>query len=154
MCWKWHARRPGFEDDLAAGLDDCTGPAWRNYLFYFDGEPTISFSIHERRPYGYELHIAAAPGHTHGELKRRARQVRSAAFWVCRLLIATNKPETRLAAFCAAQNRRARRLISEFLTFESEFLHDNEVWCRFGTDVATWNQRHEQGRKKAATDAV
>jgi hypothetical protein len=153
MCWRWHARRPGFEQDAATGLDPCVGPEWRNYLFYFDVVPTVCFSIHERRQYGYELHIAAAPGKSHGELKARSKQVRIVCEWVCDLLTATANPETRLAAFCARRNRAAMRLLPEFLTYESDFLHNNEVWCRFGTDVPTWVKRNEQ-RRKNGQDAV
>ncbi len=142
MIWSWHLRRPGFTFPADAGPDSYIGPEWRNYCFYFDGTPLVCVSAEEKRAYGYEIHVAAAPG-------CHPKYVRQSIKWVGDLL--TRNP-CRMASWCPAYHRAAVRLNRQFLRYERDFTTDDgTLWRGFGADQTYWNQRHNNGKQNETT---
>lgn len=130
LAWLWWRRQPGAEDDLE--LSDRFGPDWWHYLFTFDA-PCVCISINERRPRGYELHIAAA--------RKSASQTRAAAAFVCERLL--RLPDARVAAWVQARNRASRILTAHFLRLDGgEAIRNGEPWVRYSATADEWRERY------------
>ena len=134
--WQWHARRPGWNPSVEAGPDEYLGDNWRNWCFFFDGEPRVCVSVEERRPYGFECHIASAP-------KTHPDRVRFAARWIGDLLMAQG-PSVRIATWVMKENRAAMRFNRRILEYEAETEVEGNIWCRFGADNQRWDQKHHE----------
>lgn len=128
LVWSWYARRPGFDTGEWLLGDD-----WWHYLFYVDGVPQVCVSINERRPMGYEIHVAAAK-------KTNPNHTRAAIRFVGDRL--TTHPLVRLASWCPANHRAAVRLNREFLTEEIRTEVVGQEWIRFGASAREWWDRH------------
>ncbi len=141
LVWSWHRRRPGFNPVDGITFADMLGEDWHHFLFWFDGRPQVCVTANERRPNGYEIHVAVAEG------TNPARTIEAVGFVGDRLM---ENPACRLASWCPATHRAAVRLNKHFLNFETSKDINGETWSRYGSSSPEWWEKHGQRIENAA----
>lgn len=141
LVWSWHRRRPGFNPADGITFADMLGEDWHHFLFWFDGRPQVCVTANERRPNGYEIHVAVAEG------TNPARTIEAVGFVGDRLM---ENPACRLASWCPATHRAAVRLNKHFLNFETSKDINGETWSRYGSSSPEWWEKHGQRIENAA----
>lgn len=132
--WEWHRRRPGFDESAGVGPEHYLGDRWRNYLFSFDSIPKVGISVNEREAFGYEIHVAVAPG-------TKPKETRVAVRWIGDLL---TRHDCRIISYFPKEHKAAKRLNREFLTYEAQVDVDGVPWVRYATTAKEWRERFKE----------